>query len=80
VGGVGIPPAEMDAVFERFHRGPDGGTGLGLAIARHVVDAHRGRIAAEARTGGGTTFIFVLPRWSDLGLDDPILRHEAHQT
>ncbi len=54
--GPGIPEADRDRVFERFHRGSrpgrDGGTGLGLAIARWAVDLHGGRIeVAESPRG-----------------------------
>jgi signal transduction histidine kinase len=54
--GPGIPAADRDRVFERFHRGSrpglDGGTGLGLAIARWAVDLHGGRIeVAESPRG-----------------------------
>ena len=66
--GPGIPTEHLPLVFERFYRvdpsrsRDDGGTGLGLAIARSVVEAHGGRIWAEAREGQGTTFRFVLPQ------------------
>ncbi|HBE26156.1 MAG TPA: PAS domain-containing sensor histidine kinase, partial [Ktedonobacter sp.] len=71
--GVGIRPEELPRVFERFYKadraraktdfiGPGGGgSGLGLAIARHVVEAHGGRITAESRVGHGSTFTFTLP-------------------
>lgn len=49
--GPGIPPEELERVFERFYRGDRArgtpGTGLGLAIARHILRAHGGRIWAE---------------------------------
>ena len=52
--GSGIPPAELNRIFERFYRvrGSTGqpGTGLGLAIAHHIMLAHAGRIWAENRT------------------------------
>jgi len=71
--GVGIRNEELLRIFERFYKtdrarskadyfGPGGGgTGLGLAIARHVVEAHGGRITAESTLGKGSTFTFVLP-------------------
>jgi two-component system, OmpR family, phosphate regulon sensor histidine kinase PhoR len=71
--GVGIRPEELPRIFERFYKadrarskadfiGPGGGgSGLGLAIARHVVEAHGGRIKAESTPGSGSTFTFTLP-------------------
>lgn len=71
--GVGIAPEDLSRVFERFYKvsqsrsranfvGPGGaGSGLGLAIARHVVEAHGGRISAASEPGKGSTFTFTLP-------------------
>ncbi len=71
--GVGIRAEELPRIFERFYKadrarskvdyiGPGGGgSGLGLAIARHVVEAHGGRISAESALGQGSTFSFTLP-------------------
>ncbi len=64
--GVGIPAEDLPRIFERFYkvnraRGKSG-TGLGLAIARHVVEAHGGRIWAESVEGKGATFYFTLPK------------------
>lgn len=65
--GPGIPPSQIDRVFDRFYRTDEGrtrdggGSGLGLAIAKAIVEAHGGRITAESPRGGGTTFRFDLP-------------------
>ena len=65
--GRGIPPDQLESVFERFRQvdGSDarekGGTGLGLAIARGIVEQHGGQIWAESGEGVGTTFHFTLP-------------------
>lgn len=64
--GPGLAAGEESAVFDKFHRGsPEtvpGGVGLGLAICKAIVEAHGGRIWAEARPGGGAVFRFVLPQ------------------
>jgi signal transduction histidine kinase len=66
--GPGIPPDQLERIFERFHRvdegrsrDGDGGSGLGLAIARAIVEAHGGRIWAEAAPGGGAAITLELP-------------------
>ena len=65
--GVGIPPAEQRAIFDRFVRGSVSrdagikGTGIGLTLARHIVDAHHGEIRLESAPGQGSTFTILLP-------------------
>ncbi|MDD5170560.1 MAG: ATP-binding protein, partial [Syntrophales bacterium] len=64
--GQGIPEEGLKEVFEKFKRVEDRkgavrGTGLGLAIAKHIVDAHGGRIWAKSTLGEGSTFFFSLP-------------------
>jgi two-component system phosphate regulon sensor histidine kinase PhoR len=63
--GVGVPAQDLSRIFERFYKADrarsGGGSGLGLAIARHIVQAHGGRIWAESVEGQGSTFYFSLP-------------------
>jgi signal transduction histidine kinase len=66
--GIGIPRAELERVFERFHRVDQSptrriyGTGLGLAIVKGVVEAQGGRVWAESTgPGQGSTFVVTLP-------------------
>ncbi len=62
--GPGIPPAELEAIFHRFHRydHAQGGSGLGLAIARSMLELQGGRIWVESEPGAGATFHIALPR------------------
>jgi two-component system sensor histidine kinase GlrK len=65
--GTGIPPDEIERIFHKFYQSPhhqslhERGTGLGLAIARHIVEAHGGRIWVESQLGKGSAFIILLP-------------------
>ena len=64
--GPGIPPNELELVFDKFAqstrtRTGAGGTGLGLAICREIMAAHRGRIHAENREEGGARLVLTLP-------------------
>lgn len=66
--GPGIPPAELERVFEPFYRlessrnRDSGGTGLGLTIARDIAQAHGGTLTLENRPEGGLEALLVLPR------------------
>ncbi len=65
--GIGIPPGELERIFERFYRVDNtdrrgiGGTGLGLALVKEIVRAHGGRVWAESHPGKGSTFFVALP-------------------
>jgi PAS domain S-box-containing protein len=59
--GVGLPPENMDKIFDAFFTTKSQGTGLGLAITRSIVESHGGRIWATGDSGRGATFSFTLP-------------------
>jgi len=59
--GPGIPPEEMPYLFQRFHSRQSGGSGIGLAVVKTLLEAQGGRVWAESRVGGGSTFYFTLP-------------------
>jgi signal transduction histidine kinase len=66
---MGIPPGDIDKVFDKFHQVTKGdtlkdkpkGSGLGLAICRQIIERYGGRIWAESKTGKGSKFTFALP-------------------
>jgi two-component system, OmpR family, sensor histidine kinase BaeS len=61
--GAGIAPEVLPNIFQRFYKTRDSsGTGLGLPIARHLVEAHGGKITAESEVGKGTVVRVSLPR------------------
>jgi signal transduction histidine kinase len=65
--GTGIPPADLDRIFDRFARADPGrsrqagGFGLGLSIVKAIIDAHRGEVRVTSTVGVGTTFEILLP-------------------
>ena len=69
--GIGIPPQDMDKIFEEFRQGTSGrrkgraGSGLGLAIARQLLGLMNGKIWAESKLGEGSTFFFTLPIYTE---------------
>ncbi|MEG0381210.1 MAG: ATP-binding protein, partial [Kurthia sp.] len=71
--GMGIPPENVDRIFDRFYRVDKararsmGGTGLGLAISREMINAHGGQIWATSVEGKGSSIFFTLPNNGDEG-------------
>jgi signal transduction histidine kinase len=65
--GIGIPPQDMDKIFEEFRQGASGrrkgraGSGLGLAISRQLMNLMGGRIWVESKLNEGSTFYLTLP-------------------
>ena len=65
--GIGIPPTELDHVFDEFFRASNAkknevdGTGLGLSIVKQIVDRHHGSICVQSEEGRGSTFTVRLP-------------------
>jgi len=64
--GPGIPPAQLERVFEPFYRarttgGEHRGSGLGLAIARGFAESNDGTLHVESLPGQGATFVFEFP-------------------
>jgi two-component system sensor histidine kinase HydH len=59
--GPGIPPDQLDRIFEPYFTTKDGGTGLGLPLAQRIIEAHGGRIRLDSHVGVGTTVHVWLP-------------------
>jgi signal transduction histidine kinase len=71
--GPGLPEAELDRIWERFHRAPGievlsgmgVGLGLGLYICRTIVEQHHGHVGVDSTPSVGSTFWFTLPLAAD---------------
>ncbi len=59
--GKGIPPENLDKIFEPFYTTKSQGLGLGLSIVRTIMEQHGGRVDAYSEPGQGTSFILVIP-------------------
>ncbi|MBI4678056.1 MAG: HAMP domain-containing protein [Elusimicrobia bacterium] len=68
--GIGVPAGSVQRIFKKFERAAGaqgGGVGLGLTVAKAFIEAHRGKIWAEAVAQGGSRFSFTLPKSSPAG-------------
>ena len=65
--GIGIPPGDLDKIFQPFYRVREekaqqaGGAGLGLALVKHTLDAHKGTIEVQSNPGKGSSFTLLFP-------------------
>jgi two-component system sensor histidine kinase KdpD len=64
--GRGLPPGDIDRIFERFYRAPEApsdrfGSGMGLAITRGLLSIQGGRVTASNHPGGGAVFTLTIP-------------------
>ena len=63
--GIGIPPNELEKIFDRYYRttiaSGTPGTGIGLSLAKDLTELHGGKIAVDSKMGQGTKFVISLP-------------------
>jgi signal transduction histidine kinase len=59
--GPGLDPSHLERVFDAFYTTKSSGMGMGLSICRSIIDAHGGRLWAEANEPRGAIFQFTLP-------------------
>jgi signal transduction histidine kinase len=59
--GPGLDPTSLEHLFDAFYTTKSSGMGMGLSICRSIIEAHKGRIRAEANVPQGATFQFTLP-------------------
>jgi PAS domain S-box-containing protein len=77
--GMGIPPDEIDEVFERFSRASNAraskirGTGLGLYFVKQLVERANGSISVDSRVNVGTVVCVTLPLHAVLAVDRPVI-------
>jgi signal transduction histidine kinase len=75
--GIGIPPKDVQRVFDRFYQVEThltrrhGGMGLGLSVAKSMIELHHGQIWAESVEGKGSNFSFLLPVKEEEGKTKP---------
>jgi C4-dicarboxylate-specific signal transduction histidine kinase len=76
--GPGIDPAHLERVFDAFYTTKSGGVGMGLSICRSIIDAHGGRLWAEATEPRGAVFQFTLPALRS-GDDEGMVGHAPRE-
>lgn len=69
--GVGFDGEAAAKLFEAFYTTKTGGMGIGLSVSRSIIEAHHGRIWAEANDGPGSTFAFSMPKASPAAAQSP---------
>lgn len=76
--GIGIPPSEVQRIFEKFYRVGRSetqgrrGSGVGLALVKHIIDAHGGRVSVDSWPGAGSRFALHLPVKIPGGVGGPL--------
>ena len=58
--GVGLPPEQVDQIFNAFFTTKPQGSGMGLPISRSIIESHGGHLWATSNSGAGATFQFTL--------------------
>lgn len=83
--GIGIPPEDIDKIFDRLYRSEnaktffENGSGLGLYIVRMVIDKHNGKISVKSEVGKGTTFTIRIPnRQPEIGHISQKIDHQSN--
>jgi signal transduction histidine kinase len=59
--GSGIPPEQMEKIFNYYYTTKEKGVGLGLPIAHRIIEAHGGQLKVESKVGAGTKVTITLP-------------------
>jgi signal transduction histidine kinase len=59
--GCGIPPEQMETIFDYYYTTKEKGVGLGLPIAHRIIEAHGGQLRIESQVGSGTKVTVTLP-------------------
>ncbi len=80
--GIGIPPDQLNRIFERFYQvggglyGDSPGTGIGLALCRELIERHGGKIRVTSQVGVGSTFTLLLLRGKEHFRPEELLEAE----